>query len=384
MFGFFDFKIAESVIKFIPELEQKQSEGAARVATFFFLATEGIKGLLAFLVIVVSGYFIARYFYKEPILFGTMSILAIGNLFAMLNPTLTAYLRLGGWFKTIAVYDLVYGAVFFLGTTAVVYTTRSLHSLVWAYAVVGVMGGLAKTILCLAVLRPAIKPRQTGHMIWHWKSYGVDWKRIFLFSFDINVSATFRYIARNLDVLVLGKLAPVSMVGSYSLARKIGNLFAYLTDPVPIVIYPEMTCRWAEGKIHQVIRIFKQTTYYSVLGCVALYLVVASTANWFVPLLFGSGYSRIGILLWLFFPGVLFTSGFFLIYQFVMTIGRSRLILYGSIINLVGIVLLVPILTILFQASGTAVAVSIATVSSYVYVIARIRPVLATRAGSQP
>jgi len=380
VFGIFDFKIAESVIKFIPELERERSDGAVRVATFVFLTAEGCKGLLAFLVVVIGGYFLANDFYRQPILFGTMSILAIGHLFAMLNPTLTAYLRLSGWFKIIAVYDLAYGAVFFLGTTVVVYATHSLQSLVWAYAVAGVVGGLTKTLICLVVLKPRIDPRQTWHMIRNWHAHGIEWKKIVLFSFDINLSATFRYIARNLDILLLGKLAPAGMVGSYSLAKKIGNLFAYLTDPVPIVIYPEMTRRWAEGKIHQVVRIFKKTTIFSVLGCAAFYMMAASTADWIVPFVFGAGYTQIGLLLWFFFPGALFTSGFFLIYHLVMTMGKSRLILYSSIINFAGIIFLVPVLTLLFSSSGAAIAVSMATVLSYAYVIVKIRPALSAGA----
>ncbi|NMB59741.1 MAG: hypothetical protein GYA12_11265 [Chloroflexi bacterium] len=153
-------------------------------------------------------------------------------------------------------------------------------------------------------------------------------------------------------------------------------MFAYLTDPVPIVIYPEMTRRWAEGKIHQVVRIFKKTTLYSVLGCTTFYLVAASTADWIVPYIFGADYTQIGLLLLFFFPGALFTSGIFLIYHLVMTIGKSRLILYGSIINFAGIILLVPALTLLFSSNGTAIAVSLATVLSYAYVIVKIRPAL--------
>jgi O-antigen/teichoic acid export membrane protein len=206
-----------------------------------------------------------------------------------------------------------------------------------------------------------------------WKTAAVAWKDIIRFSFYLNVTSTFRYLTKNLDVLILGKIVPLESVGAYGLARRISNLFAYFTDPLLIVIYPEMVRDWAARQFGKVKKLFVTVSAAATAAITVLYLILCFSAPVFIPKIFGKDFSRSEILLWLFFPAAIFSVGFFMLYHLLLTMNATRELFWASLIQLIAMIVLVPLLTLTLKEMGTAVAMSTAIVLSYLYSLAVAR-----------
>jgi O-antigen/teichoic acid export membrane protein len=64
--------------------------------------------------------------------------------------------------------------------------------------------------------------------------------RILPFAFFTNFVVTVRMVSRQLDVVLLGRVASPEIVGIYKIAKEVANLIGQLTDPVYNTIYPEL------------------------------------------------------------------------------------------------------------------------------------------------
>ena len=72
--------------------------------------------------------------------------------------------------------------------------------------------------------------------------------KIFSFIVYNNFDIAVRMISRQLDIVILGKLYGVEIVGIYKIAKEASSLIAKLTDPVYQAIYPEFARMLASGK----------------------------------------------------------------------------------------------------------------------------------------
>jgi O-antigen/teichoic acid export membrane protein len=380
VFGFIDFKIAEAVIKFVSELKLKNEKEPIYIVSLFFVAVEIAKGLVSSLLILLTSWLAAAYIYKKPYLFGFILVLSLSNLFLSVNPTVSAYLRLGGHFKLIAWYDFFFGLFSLLAIGLVAYLKRSLWPVVIAQAAVGLVGGIAKNLTFAWAFRAQLKFKEIFRAARNWRSFSLPWKRIVHFALYLNITSTFRYFTKNLDVLILGKFVSLEGVGAYSLARRIGNLFGFFTDPLLIVIYPEMAKAWAARQFGKVKSLFKKITYASASLTLLFYSFLGFSSTWLIPKLFGKDFSKSVTVLWLFMPGVIFAVGFFAIYHLMLTIGATKVVFWSSLIQMLTMVALVPLMSYLWKENGAALAMSVATILSHLYSLYGVRKYFLLRA----
>lgn len=369
VYGLIDFKISEAVIKFVSELRLKKEKEPIYIVSIFFVLVELAKGLVSFILILLTSWLAAAHIYHKPFLFGYILVLSLSNLFISTNPTVSAYLRLDGHFKLIAWYDFFFGLTSLLVIGLVAFLKRSLWPVVIAQTAVGLTGGIAKNLTFLWAFRAKLKLGEILCAAKKWRSYSLPWKRIAHFALYLNVTSTFRYLTKNLDVLILGKFVPLEGVGAYSLARRIGNLFAYFTDPLLIVIYPEMAKMWAEGKIQKLVRFFKRITLLSSSVVCISYVGLGFSASWVIPQFFGYDFKKASVVLWLFLPGVIIAVGFFSLYHLILTIGATRLLFVSSLINVLTMLILVPLFVVIWQENGAALGVSLATIANHLYAL---------------
>ena len=189
----------------------------------------------------------------------------------------------------------------------------------------------------------------------------------------MNITSTLRYIGKSIDILILGKFVSLEAVGTYSLAKRIGNLFAYFTDPLSVVIYPEFTKAWSKNKTEEVITTFKKVTTASTVFIIAAYVTAGVASLWLIPEFFGQDYSKAILIIWLFLPGTVFTVGFFSLYYLLLTFENSRAILWGTLMQLVSLVILMPLFTIFWNEVGAAGAVSVSIILSNIYYLKVVR-----------
>ena len=124
VYGIVDLKISESVIKFLSDFKEKGEKEPIYVLSIAFLGIEVLKVLAAAIIILVTGWIASHYIYRLPGLFKIILVLSLSNLFLGINPTTTAFLRLGGYYRLIAIYDFSFGLFSLLTIGAVVIVTE--------------------------------------------------------------------------------------------------------------------------------------------------------------------------------------------------------------------------------------------------------------------
>lgn len=374
VFGLIDFRISEAVIKFVADFKRKGQENELFTLSFLFLLIEGLKGLIAAAVILTITKVVTEEIYAAPELLDIILALSLYNFFMTLNPTLTAFLRLGAHYKAIAYYDFLFGLTSLLLNGGVVIATGSIEYLVISYALTGFIGGTSKCILVWWVHNVPNAFRVLTELR-DWRALQIPWKKISSFCLDINLMSSARLITKNIDVLLLGKFVDAEDVGVYSLAKKVKGLFAYVTDPLLIIIYPEYAKEVAAGNLKKLRKNFWKVSRVSILAVAFLSIVIGLLSIWVLPTVFGEGYADSVYVLWIFVFEVLFSVGLFSIYHLFLSFGESRALIKSALINLLISVMLLPVLIYTHGIYGAAAGCVIAVMVSHIYLLRKQRSI---------
>jgi len=370
VFGIADFKIAEAAIKFLTESIEKNETDRTCVLTTFFLICEILKALIAIGIIGGFGLFIERAFYSSNSNFYIVSIIiAVGLAFVSINPTLTAFLRIGGYFNVIALYDTIYGllSLVIFAITAIHFST--VKSIAICYIMTGLIGGVVKISICVLKFKNSLNLLVIRSALRNYRNVDIAWRGILFFTFGTSLSATLRYIGRNIDVLILGKFVTPDVVGNYSLARKISNLICLFTDPLPVVLYPEIARHWATQNIKQIKQIFIKYSIGALSMTALIFMTLGLTSPYFVPIFLGKEYSDVSFLLWIIAPGTTIASGLFLMYYVLLAMGKISIVINASIIQF-GVLLILSIALVpLTKEIGSAISLTMAIVGSHLFLL---------------
>jgi O-antigen/teichoic acid export membrane protein len=267
----------------------------------------------------------------------------------------------------IAIYDAAYGVSSLVGTVLVLAWFPDLMAIAWVYAGTGFLAGLVKALIAWIIYRRKLRWAEIVDILAGWKGYAAPWKEIRHFVLGVNFAATIRYMVKNIDVLILGKFVTTEAVGVYNLARKTSNLFAYFTDPLSIVIYPEFARNWASGMKARLRHLFWSSTLYSGGGVTIAYLGMVVTSHWWLSAVFGVTYVGAEGILWVLMPGTVCSVGLFATYYMLLAMGKSRSMFLSAVVRAVVLGAGLPILISLWESKGAALAVVLSVIASHAF-----------------
>ncbi|MDY0088335.1 MAG: oligosaccharide flippase family protein [Coriobacteriia bacterium] len=185
-------------------------------------------------------------------------------------------------------------------------------------------------------------------------------------SLRVHLSGLSDYLHLRQDILLLGWLAGASAVGYYSVGVSFAELAWYIPNAVGLAIQ-------AQGArvSHESARDFAaRSLRISVLITAAVSLVLAATVPWLLPALFGEPFARSVPIFFLLLPGAAFNglTAVMLYYQISRGTVYWRISLAVTVLNLVGVLLLVP----RWGAHGAAIASSLSYAAYFVWILSRV------------
>ena len=385
VFGLADFRIQEAVIKFTAGLRQTGGQAQVYALSAFFIVLEGAKGAVGFLIILgaASAFFGSLANISNDV-GHLLIVLGLYQLFMSFNPTLTAWLRLGERFRTIAYDDGVFGLLQFVATATAAIQVVTVESVAFAYALTGLFGGISKFFIVAVIFSDHL--RRLGSVAWFSKAvFGrLPWRNIWRFLVGVNLASTLRLVARQVDVLILAMFIPMESVGTYSLAKKLKNVFFLITDPLLTVIYPEYAKQFARKSYISLEHLFSRMTKTamaaaSIGGGIAMFV-----APFFLPLVFGEEYRASIVLFQVFLVDAVLLAGVFSLGPMVLAVAKPRLMVFGAAIRLVVIASAGMLFSPLFGALGMTVSVVLSTIVSQAYIYVAVKAELRKRINELP
>ncbi|HQW06055.1 MAG TPA: glycosyltransferase [Flavobacteriales bacterium] len=188
--------------------------------------------------------------------------------------------------------------------------------------------------------------------IWTWSLL----RPILAFSLIGHLSNLINLINYRFDIWVIGDILGESQLGIYTVAVGVAQLLFYIPDPFSRVVQPYLFGQLKDEMLDK----FKTVARVNFTAVLGLAVLLAITAHWLLPLLFGAVFSASVMPLYLLLPGIVLSSATKLLVPLVVHGGYQRVNLYSisaaAVLTIVLDLLLIPELGI----EGAAIATSIA------------------------
>jgi len=251
-----DFRVWETVIKYLSEFWVNGDKARAMATVKLAYWIDSLTGILAFGIIVLGAPSAARLLH-QPMLSELAWILALSSVFATINGTSNAILRVFNRFKWIAIQQIVQGMVSLGLVLLVVALGYGLKGIVAAYVLTAFIGALILTSFSLKVIHQNMwNVRREGRISLLRDRY----RELGWFLFHTNMSAFWGMLVRRFDVLILGYFGTTVDVGYFKLAKNFVTVLAKLHDPIYNSVFPEISKLWALGDVREFNRFLKKLT----------------------------------------------------------------------------------------------------------------------------
>jgi len=238
----FNFQTWQAYIKFGTEvLDGKEPERIKSLFTACFLIDAASMILSAIVAVVGSKYFIYAFSIDNEYLFLLQMI-----SFSIIFYAAEMYIGVLRIFNEYALQAKVQISIACARLLLFIFTYLfypSLEGFVYATIFSALIGLGLKSIAAYSVMKSKTASIDLSGS-YRYKS----WKRLAGFIFYNNLDVTVRMITRQIDVLVLGRLFSIEVVGAYKLAVHIGSIFGKLAHPIFQVFYPELTRLFSQNK----------------------------------------------------------------------------------------------------------------------------------------
>lgn len=248
-----------------------------------------------------------------------------------------------------------------------------------AYIDYGVAGLLAGTIIAAAISSVAayylLKDKISMSIVFGSIPAKVPYRELVGFNVFNTIFVLLTMSLYHIDILLLQLFIGSEQTGFYKAALVIAEFLWFAPVAIQTVFIHSTSEMWSKNQHERITRIASQTTRYTLGVGILLAIGLASLADPFVPLYFGTEYEATIVPLLLLLPGALGFAVARPIFAIGQGKGDLRTLIYATgtvaIINLVLNLLLIP----LYGMNGAAVATSISYGSMIVFHIWSARKV---------
>ncbi|MDQ3100620.1 MAG: polysaccharide biosynthesis C-terminal domain-containing protein [Bacteroidota bacterium] len=200
----------------------------------------------------------------------------------------------------------------------------------------------------------------------------VQWsllKPLITFSLIGHISNLINLINYRFDVWVVDTYHGTASLGLYAVAVGVGQLLFYIPEPFSRVVQPYL---YGQQKDEMLGR-FKAVARVNFTVVLALAIMLAITARWLIPFLFGEVFSGSVAALQLLLPGVVFSASFKLLAQLVVQGNGQQFNLYATMAGAVVTLILDFALIPEWGIEGAAIASTLSYFTILLVVIGVIR-----------
>lgn len=191
--------------------------------------------------------------------------------------------RLFDKFAKISVFQVSTAAFKLALVLAAVYTNQGLIGYIYIYMISEVLLNLILIIFSLKVL-------STEHHSEWWKEKLVFNREQLKFIWWTNLRTIVRIPVRHLDMVVIGTVISLEMVGIYKVYKEIASTVKRIQDPINQTIFPEFTKLLAKKEKQETARVAKKTIFLLSTISSIIIGVLLLTAGLIVEKFFGAEY----------------------------------------------------------------------------------------------
>jgi len=230
------FRMGELVIKFAGSyLENGEKEKASAVIKFAGIA-EIITSITAYLLLLLTAPFAAKYLLKNPELSNWIMIYGVALLANFMTETSTAILQLANKYKSIALFNLIQNILTAIWIIILFFTQGNIFEILTAYLV-------GKFVFSFGISTAGVL--QLNKLIGrHWLSSKFklikNKREIIRFAISTNLSGTVNLLIRDSEVLWFGYFWSPEIVGYYKFGLAILNPIMLPINTLISTTYPEI------------------------------------------------------------------------------------------------------------------------------------------------
>ena len=370
---FLDFRVWESVVKYVGEfLEKRESDYVLSMIKFSYLI-DASTGLLAFFVSVALAGFANEVFIKSPDSFEMVLILSFSLLFATTNTTSEALFRVFDKFKTITFVQSSESVFKLVLVLAALYLGYGIKGVFFVYAVISLFGFVLRQILVDKMLRE----RKLGGwlssrvgLLSH-KMKGIAW-----FLLNTSLVATLNIAGEGkISLLILGYFFDSSAPGLYRVARSIIKVIGRIIDPIYEVIFPRLVSLSSAKLYDKFAEVAKYATRSLFKLVIPVSVAILLFAEQFIGLAFGSQYIPASDTMRILTVAALFSGATLCLTPSLLAFGRPGLRTAISVFKTLTYVVLLLILVPEYSYLGAGIAHLIAVLFHFLlggYVMYRL------------
>lgn len=243
---------------------------------------------IGFLLIVTTGWWVARLVYEMPNLFWLMTVYGASLPFYSLIMTSSSIFSSLHRFQLMAGLGILCATIDFLIVAWLLWTGLGVFGFIsgtaLGHVVTGiVMMGVATHLLSRhginrwwsAPLSSVMSLKKELATLWSWNYLMV----------------TLSGLAIQVPLILIGRICGTSEAGFYRLALNITVVGSYLETSLGQVIYPSLSGQWAFGEKESISRSLRHWTLKGGIALCALMLFTVPFFPMLIPLLFGQSYS---------------------------------------------------------------------------------------------
>lgn len=286
--GLLDFKVNETVIKYLGRHLERKEKGKALSFIKLFYLIDFFTGVVAFLTAVLLTGVANKLFIKSDVAFDLVLIYALSILIATVNTTSRAILEVFKKFSNVALVDMLSVAVRALLVFA---------SLAAGYGIKGALVAyVAAAFIHFLVLQFLVNRVLVYEGLKRWFTAAIapaakEIKGVTLFILSSTVSNFLsKVFTRDFPILVLGHFFTSEISGLYKTATTFSKIWGKLKSPAGKVIYPTLVSLEEQGSYE----VFKQVVSYSVKFLLKILVPVGVVffvfAETIIGIFFGSEY----------------------------------------------------------------------------------------------
>ncbi len=339
-----DFRVWESVVRYVGEfLEKKELDKALSMIKFSYIV-DAVTGLLAFGVCILLASVANDIFIKSADGVSLVLIFSFTLVVASVNTTSEALFRVFDKFKVIVFIQLA-KSVFKLGSIILaLYLGYGIKGVLVAYVAVSFF----EFLLTQAVVNWVL--REKGLHSWFSSKVILLSSRMreitwFLVNTSFNAALTIASEGR-VAVLILGYFFGSGAAGLYKIARAVIKVIYRIIDPLDEAIFPKLVSFSTSNLYYRFAEILKFSVKNLLKLIIPVLIIVFLFTERLIELIFGGQYIPASDTMRVLAVAVLFTGGAFWLTPMLLAIGkpglRTAVSIFKALTYLALLLLLIP------------------------------------------
>lgn len=236
-------------------------------------------------------------------------------------------------------------------------------------------GTLSPYTTALAYLVPSV-PLFIGMTIWLLRTYRVkmkdaylNFKRLFTYGLGSYGNDLLGQFSTYIDQIIIAGLLRPADLGLYAVAVSLSRMVNFFSNSITVVLFPKASELSKDEAVSLTFKAFRISTTCTMLG--ALFLMVV--APFVIPLLYGKDFNTALTVFRLLLLEVTISGGTLILAQVFMALGKPKFV---SILQLVGLILVIPLLFVLvpkFGLFGAGMAMLSSAALRFLFIIFNIK-----------